>query len=42
MDIIKVVYLSFVTASISFAVTETKLFSQAREWVKKRNAFLGE
>jgi len=37
-----VVYLSFVTASISFAVTESKLFSQAREWVKKRNAFLGE
>lgn len=38
----KVVYLSFVTATISFAVTETKLFSQAREWVKKRNVFLGE
>ena len=38
----KVIYLSFVTASISFTVTETKLFLPVREWVKKRNAFSGE
>lgn len=37
-----VAMLSIVTASISFTVTETKLFMPVREWVKKRNAFLGE
>ncbi|MGQ3685009.1 MAG: DUF1360 domain-containing protein [Candidatus Loosdrechtia sp.] len=36
------IYLSVVTASISFTVTETKLFRHLREWVRKRNAFLGE
>jgi hypothetical protein len=39
---IRVIYLSFVTASISFTVTETKLFIQVREWVKGKNSFLGE
>lgn len=34
--------MSFVTASISFAVTETKTFIPVREWVKMRNSFLGE
>lgn len=37
-----VAMLSIVTASISFTVTETKLFMPVRECVKKRNAFLGE
>ncbi len=36
-----VVYLSFVTASVSFTVTETKLFKPLREWLKKKNTFLG-
>jgi len=38
----KVIYLSFVTASLSFTITETKLFKPLREWVKGRNVFLGE
>jgi hypothetical protein len=37
-----VIYLSFVTASISFTVTETKLFKPLREWVKGKNSFMGE
>jgi hypothetical protein len=36
------IILSFITASISFTVTETKLFKRLREWVKERNAFFGE
>jgi hypothetical protein len=36
------IYLSFITASISFTVTETKLFKRLREWTKEKNAFLGE
>lgn len=36
------IYLSFITASISFTVTETKIFKPVREWVKGKNAFLGE
>jgi len=39
---ISIAFLSFVTASISFTVTETKLFLPLREWMKKRNAFVGE
>lgn len=38
----KVMYLSFLTASVSFTVTETKIFLPFREWVKSKNAFLGE
>jgi hypothetical protein len=38
----KIIYLSFVTASVSFAVTETKLFLPLREWIKGKNSFLGE
>jgi hypothetical protein len=38
----EVIYLSLVTASISFTVTETKLFKPFREWVKGKSAFLGE
>jgi hypothetical protein len=38
----KVIYLSLVTASISFTVTETKLFSPLREWVHGRSKFFGE
>jgi hypothetical protein len=37
-----VIYLSFVTASLSFTVTETKFFLPIREWIKKRNTLLGE
>ncbi|WKZ19037.1 MAG: hypothetical protein QY310_00380 [Candidatus Jettenia sp. CY-1] len=37
----KIIYLSFVTASISFAVTETKLFLPLREWMKGKNSFFG-
>lgn len=39
---IEVIYLSLVTASISFAVSETKLFKPLREWMKKKVSFLGE
>ncbi len=38
----KVIYLSLVCASISFTVTETKLFLPGREWVKKQSAFFGK
>lgn len=38
----KIIYLSFVTASISFTVTETKLFLPLREWMKGKKSFLGE
>jgi len=37
-----VIYLSFITASISFTVTETKIFKPLREWTKSKNTFLGE
>jgi hypothetical protein len=36
-----VIYLSFVTASIAFTVTETKLFKPLREWLQKKIPFLG-
>lgn len=36
------IYLSFVTASITFTVTETKMFMPVREWAKRTNSFLGE
>jgi hypothetical protein len=36
------IYLSLITASISFAVTETKLFLPLRNWVKGKSAFMGE
>ena len=38
----KIIWLSIVTASVSFTVTETKLFMPLREWMKKHNSFLGE
>ena len=34
--------LSLVTASISFTVTETKLFKTMRELIKSKNDFLGD
>jgi hypothetical protein len=37
----KVIYLSFVTASLSFTVAETKMFMSMREWVKSKNTFFG-
>jgi hypothetical protein len=36
------IYLSFITASVSFTVTETKLFKRLREWMKKKSTFFGE
>lgn len=38
----EILFLSFVAASVSFTVTETKLFLPSREWIKKKNAILGE
>lgn len=38
----KVIYLSFVTASISFSLSEARLFLPLREWAKRRNSYLGE
>lgn len=37
-----IIFLSFVTASVSFAVTETKLFLPFRLWAKRDNEFLGK
>ncbi len=37
-----VLWLSLVTASISFTITESKLFLPARNWIKARSLFLGE
>ncbi len=37
-----ILYLSLVTASISFTVTETKAFQPVRGWTKSKNRFLGE
>ena len=37
-----VIYLSLATTSISFTVTETKLFKKLREWLKKKIPFLGD
>jgi hypothetical protein len=39
---VKVIYLSFVAAAISFTVAETKLFATLREWMKSKSQFLGE
>ena len=36
------IYLSFVTAAISFTVTEAKIFKPGREWIKKKSLFLGD
>ncbi len=38
----QVALLSVATASIAFGITETKLFSPVREWVKLRSRFWGE
>jgi len=35
-------YLSLVTASISFTITETKICAACRQWVKRRSTFFGE
>jgi len=37
-----VIFLSFVTASISFAVTETKLLMPFREWLRGMNSLIGD
>lgn len=38
----EILYLSVVTASLTFTVTEAKLFRPLREWMLGKNAFLGE
>ena len=38
----QILYLSLATAAISFSVTEMKPFRPVREWVKRKNSFLGE
>jgi hypothetical protein len=38
----RIVLLSLVTASMSFTVTETKVFASLREWTKVRSRFVGE
>ena len=38
----EVVYLSIVTASISFTVTETKLFAPFREWLRPKSSLIGD
>jgi len=42
MTIKTVITLSLMCASISFTVTETKVFEPLREWLKKKSKFLGE
>jgi len=37
-----VLYLSFVSASVSFTITEAKLFKPLREYLKEKNNFLGD
>lgn len=39
---LEIVYLSLVTASISFTITETKLFESARNFLGKQSLFLGK
>jgi hypothetical protein len=36
-----VIWLSILTASVSFTVTETKLFSPLRVWITRQSNFLG-
>jgi hypothetical protein len=38
----EVIYLSLVAASVSFTVTETKIFKPFREWLKTQSTFLGD
>ena len=37
----EVLYLSLVTASISFTVSESGLFGRLRDWAKTKGAFVG-
>ena len=38
----QVVWLSLATAAVAFTISETTIFSGAREWLKGRNAWLGK
>jgi hypothetical protein len=38
----QVIYLSFVASSVSFTITDTRLFLPVREWVRRRSRFSGE
>ena len=35
-------YLSVITASVSFTITESKLFKPFRDWISLKNSFLGD
>ena len=37
-----VIYLSMVNGAIAYTVSETKFFRPFREWMQKKNNFLGE
>ena len=38
----QVIWLSVITVSVAFTITETKLFLPLREWVNGRSTFLGK
>jgi hypothetical protein len=38
----EILWLSVVTAAISFTITETKLFLPFRNWIKSKKRFLGD
>jgi hypothetical protein len=38
---VHIIWLSVVNAAIAFTITETKVFKPFREWIKKKNSFLG-
>ncbi len=38
----QVLWLSLVTASVTFTLSETTVFAGLRDWVKARNAWLGK
>ena len=42
LEVEEIVYLSFACASLSFTVTEAKLFEPLREWAKEKKGCLGE
>src|SRR5512136_928460 len=42
MQMENVIYLILVTASISFVISEAKVFLPFRDWMKKRSSFFGE
>ncbi|MCP4687849.1 MAG: DUF1360 domain-containing protein [Desulfobacterales bacterium] len=37
-----ILYLSFVTASVSFTFSETSLFAPPRKWIRGKSSFIGK